>query len=103
MRASKRVPATWDLFVTACVLKRSHVSAPALVHAGARLQAVGRGRPVPVRGEERSQRGHRRLRGLLGEPVAGPGNDSALDVVREGLERLPDRIAPAVRTTDGED
>jgi hypothetical protein len=48
-----------------------------------------------VRSQERPQRRQRLLGGLLGEPVAGAGNDRALHVVCEALHRVADLCAVA--------
>src|SRR5829696_2139337 len=45
---------------------------------------------VPVRGQELRQRRQHLLGGLLGDPVAGVGDDHALHVVRGGLHPVPD-------------
>ncbi|MGH3788944.1 MAG: hypothetical protein ACRDRG_20875 [Pseudonocardiaceae bacterium] len=60
---------------------------------------VRRGRSAAVRGQERGQRRQH----LLGNPVAGAGDDHALHVVRGEVHRVPDLFTPACRSADGQD
>jgi hypothetical protein len=55
-------------------------SGPADLTRSPAVRLVG-GLPVAVWGQERGQRCQRLLGGLLGEPVAGTGNDCALHIV----------------------
>ena len=52
----------------------------------ARCSVVRRGRPVPVRGQERRQRGEQLVGSLLGDPVGAAGDDQGLHVVRGELQ-----------------
>src|SRR4051794_565743 len=68
---------------------------PLAVRAGSSGGAVG--------GEERRQRRKHLLRSLLGDPVAGAGDDHGLHVLREGLHPLSGKCAPALLSTDPQD
>src|SRR4051794_26020910 len=61
------------------------------------------GRAVAVGGQERGQRRQHLLGSLLGDPVAGAGDDHALHVVRGGLHPVPDLFTPAFRSADRQD
>src|SRR5215212_6943879 len=58
---------------------------------------------VAVRGQELRQRRQHLLGGLLGDPVAGAGDDHGLHVVRGGLHPVPGLFTPALRSADRQD
>src|ERR671916_645236 len=58
---------------------------------------------LAVRGQELGQRRHHLLGSLLGDPVAGVGDDHGLHVVRGGLHPVPGLFTPAFRSADRQD
>src|SRR5215211_2992313 len=58
-------------------------------------EGIRRSRRVSVRGQERGQRRQQLVGRLLGEPVAGVGNDDALHVGREERHLVADELTPA--------
>jgi hypothetical protein len=70
---------------------------------GERPGVLRRGWSVAVRGQERGQRRQHRLGSLLGDEVAGAGNDQALHIVRGELHRVPDPLTGACRSADRQD